>query len=123
MTIPRVINGYTADENGVITLPIVTSVGSQEGLRMWTGITMVEDGEWSVDYSDANFSQIRNIQVTLESNTNTDADRPSSAYVVNYNNTSANGRAWSATSIGLLLGMIQNKARDGVTVHVLVIGK
>lgn len=120
----RMVNGVRCDKIGNVELPLVMMTGEDRSLKLWTGVAVVTggSGEWSIDYSSANFSQIRTIQITLESGVTSDADKPLGAYVSYKDLTGVRGKAYKVTSAGLLAAMQQVVVNDGTQVHVMVIG-
>lgn len=48
--IVRSVNGISPVE-GNVELPMVSSIGKERGLRMWSGTVDADSGEFTVDYS------------------------------------------------------------------------
>lgn len=125
------VDGTTiVSNNGIISAvqtPVVPNIiipGESRQTKIWTGTTVTAggDGNWTINYASAGFTSVRTIQVTIESGITAAADKPLGTYVVSKSNTSASGKAYKATSAGLLTAMQALAAENGVTVHVMVIG-
>ena len=116
------INGNSPDASGNITIGNTSIVGDNRPVKMWFGSVTTSSGAFSVDYTAAGFTSVRTIQVTLQHPTAVDADYPLSASITNFSTTTANGKAFRATSAGALVAMQQTAAVAGTTAHVMVIG-
>jgi hypothetical protein len=98
--------------------------GTDRSLRFWASTTTVSggNGNWTLDISGAQFTQIRSVQVTLESTITTDGDKPLGSYITSKSLTSISGKAYKVTAAGLLAAMVSLPAENGTIVNVMVMG-
>lgn len=98
--------------------------GADSSLRFWASTTTVSggNGNWTLDISGAQFTQIRSVQVTLESTITTDGDKPLGSYITSKSLTSISGKAYKVTAAGLLAAMVSLPAENGTIVNVMVMG-
>ena len=91
---------------------------------MWVGIAQADaNGNFTIDYSDAEFKEIVNIQATPESNTAMQAERPSGAYIASKTLTQATGTCYSITSTGVLVAVQAIPVSQPTTINILIVGK
>lgn len=148
----KTINGLPPDENGNINLPHgpegppgiqgIQGVQGIQGIRgpqgysyplyvnepmrnikFWSGMaTVTNNGEWSINYAEANFTQAINIFCTVMADSFSQANAPLTTNLKTLTASSASGKAFKATSAGLLTAMQQVPAEDGTRVMVMVVG-
>lgn len=91
-------------------------------VKCFVGKTTTTGGTWTIDYSSLGFTEVLNIQITLQYTNHSEAEEPLGAYVRNADLNSASGEAFCVTSAGLLAAMQQTEVKDGTIVNVMVIG-
>lgn len=121
---PRGIQGMTGDRGprGEQGLPGVFFHGLNN-VKCFIAKTTTTNGTWTVDYSQVGFTEILNIQLSLQYTNHSQSESPLGGYIRNATLTSANGEAYCVTSAGLLAAMQQTEVKDGTIVNVMVIGK
>lgn len=120
----RRINNLPPDRHGNfnIDIPIVGNPPLPLKIFTATVTTSGSDGVWSVDYSSVGFNSISSIQATCLAGSFSSANAPVGSNITAFSNTSCSGKAYKATSAGLLTAMQQLSADSGTQVNVLVIG-
>lgn len=127
----RSVNNVFPDFVGNVNTPrdamFYTSLGAViHPVKVFMGVatTVGNAGLFSLDISVAGFTTIHSVQFTMQAGTFAQADAPLSA---NYNQATStttviNGKAFKATSAGLLAAMQQTPAEAGTQVFVVVYG-
>lgn len=116
------VNGTTPNIHGNVNVVTTSMPGESRAVKIWCGTATVSGGNWSVDYTSAGFTQVKNIQLTVQSSISTEADIALSAMIATSSATAASGKAYRITSAGALVAMQQTAAVNGTIVNVMVIG-
>lgn len=111
----------SADISGAVT--VRKSGGVVEGARMWIGTTAANSsGVWTIDYSDAGFTEVYGVFPSAVSKGTALADRLiASNSVTEPTLTTASGHLMSASAAGLLVAVTLTESAG--TVKVLVVGR
>lgn len=94
-------------------------------LKLWSGQVELtgNNGQFSVDYTGAGFEHVISVQAQILGSGQLQADFPIAVTINDsYSLTTATGKAFKATSAGLLAAMQQTPAEPGTKVNVLVFG-
>lgn len=86
--------------------------------KIWVGVVSATNGSWTVDFSSAGFTAPPLVTATAEAATGDLAGNANFASVENaaITKTTARGRAMNATSVGLLVGMVNTNATCKVNI-------
>lgn len=132
MMVVRSVNGEFPDFAGNVEISKDTLLYNSSGLvtenvKIFVGVatTVGNAGLFTLDISQAGFSTVDNVQLTVQTGTFAQADSPLSAQYnqATSSSTVINGKAFKATSAGLLAAMQQTPAEAGTKINVLVIGR
>lgn len=111
---PRGPQGYS--------YPLYINDGSK-AIKFWTGKAIVTtDGTFTTDYTIANFNKVVHVSTTVLSGNFSQANAPLSCTISSISNTTAKGKAFKATSAGLLAAMQQTVAEVGTEIEIMVVG-
>lgn len=145
------VNHNLPDENGNVNIQMLEGPQGDQGLRGQQGLrgpegppgppgepgieiiglsrpkmyvtkTTTSGGAFNVDISNIGFTEIHNVQLTVENNGFSEADLPLSAMITSKTTTGIQGRAFKISSAGLLAAMQQIDASDGTIVNVMIVG-
>lgn len=120
----RRINNLPPDVDGNFNIDIPMVGNPPAPLKIFTATvtTTGSDGTWSVDYTSTGFNSISSIQATCLAGSFSLANAPVGSNITTFSNTTCSGKAFKATSSGVLLAMQQLPAEPGTQINVLVIG-
>ena len=96
-----------------------------EDYELFKGTAVVSggSGDFSLDISAAEFERVQHVSLTVKAGDFSDAKAPLSTTLKSHSVYSVEGKAFKATSAGLLAAMQQTAAEDGTEIDVLVIGQ
>lgn len=120
------VNGNAPDIHGNVNVSkSLTYVNDPtKELKIFTGIATVtgNSGVWELDYTTANFNTVVDVNPKLFADSFPAADAPLATNITSFTNKKVIGKAFKATSAGLLAAMQQTPAESGTRVLVSVIG-
>ena len=90
--------------------------------KAWVGETTTSSGNWSINYSNASFTQVYGVFAQAEASGTNNADANYAS--VNHStvtNTTASGRCSNAVTAGLLVATVNQASSNGTKVKVFVL--